>query len=80
MEIKSLVLEGLKSKECVYGELAVGCTDISIDMFISVFKQTHAHKFLKVLTSCAYSSCTLRAPAILKTLCSNLCAFASIFC
>ena len=41
MEIKSLVLEGLKSKECVYGELAVGCTDISIDMFISVFMHTH---------------------------------------
>ena len=80
MEIKSLVLEGLKSKECVYGELAVGCTDISIDMFISVFMQTHAHIFLKVLTSCAYSSCTFRAPAVLNTPCSNLCAFAYIFC
>ena len=45
MDIKSLVLEGLKSKEDVYGELAVGCTDISIDMFISVFMQTHAHTY-----------------------------------
>ena len=45
MEIKSLVFEGLKSKECVYGELAVGCTDISIDMFLSVFIHTHAHTY-----------------------------------
>ena len=43
MEMKSL--EGLKSKECVCGELAVGCTDISIDMFISVFIHTHAHTY-----------------------------------
>ena len=45
MEIKSLVLEGLKSKEYVHGGLAVGCTDISIDMFISVFIYTHAHTY-----------------------------------
>ena len=43
MEMKSL--EGLKSKACIYGELAVGCTDISIDMFISVFIHTHAHTY-----------------------------------
>ena len=41
MEIKSLVLEGLKSKEYVYGELEVGCTNISVHMFISVFMHTH---------------------------------------
>ena len=45
MDIKSLVLEGLKSKECVCGELAVGCTDIFIDMFISVSMHTHAHTY-----------------------------------
>ena len=45
MDIKSLVLEGLKSKEDVYGELAVGCTDIFIDMFISVSMHTHAHTY-----------------------------------
>jgi hypothetical protein len=45
VEIKSLVLEGLKSKEYVCGELAVGCTDISIDMFTSVFMHTHAHTY-----------------------------------
>ena len=73
---------GRIKKEYMYGELAVGCTDMSIDMFISVFIHTHAHThtFLKVLTSCAYSSCTLRAPAMLNTPCLNLCAFAHIFC
>lgn len=45
MEIKSLVLEGLKSKEYVYGELEVGCTNISVHMFISVFMHTHAHTY-----------------------------------
>lgn len=34
---------GRIKKEYMYGELAVGCTDMSIDMFISVFIHTHAH-------------------------------------
>ena len=33
---------GRIKKEYMYGELAVGCTDMSIDMFISVFIHTHA--------------------------------------